>query len=240
MVDVVGVQQLADERALFRRGPDGLKQAGQGTPVAGSGQFLQGPGQGLVAQAGGIRQARGIGGQESEGIIRVLAVFSQVEADPADLPPEGGAFPQQRFQSSDRLGLGAHVGIQCGPQPLQGFGAEVFAPRHRRGGQQQLRCFRAGQRQHGLQVTAVIRSEAAQVQIAGRQLPPPGRARRQAAAGRTGRQLEQASRLPVLEGCQDGRERAVSRRFAFGEQVPRGGQPQGGGSGKWDGHGPGL
>ena len=66
----------------------GQQQTQQLTLLPGTGKFGQSPRQRLVLRLTRFRQARRVGGQKSKRVIRVFAVFSQVEMHPAHHVPD--------------------------------------------------------------------------------------------------------------------------------------------------------
>ena len=171
------------------------------------------------------RQARGVGGQEGERCVRVLAVFRQVEMHAADqVPGRVARFEEGLERQLGRCQFLVQGGIQLVPQCGQQLGRKVFCACYgRRIGDQDFEIF--GGRCGDCDLTAVWRGAQGR-DIARRHITPPGPGRRQNLADLSRSQLQQAmpaaqrkNRAQCLADLRCQRRCVVLRR---GQQVAAG------------------
>ncbi len=114
VVDVAGVDQLADERALLGRTRQGREQREQLLAVLGPGVVLERPAERQVLGLGLLGNLVDVGRDEGEGKLGISLVLGQVEADPADHVPDRALLFQIAldpvFESSC---LGAQAPSRC-------------------------------------------------------------------------------------------------------------------------------
>ena len=161
------------------------RQKGEEALLVGSGSvFAQGLAQRPVLRLPLRRQPGGVGGEEGEGKLLVLAVLGQMDVNAADEIPGRVARLQE---DAERLARGLQFGVQRGvellPQPLQHPGRQVFRPVHRRRRPRQRLQLASIRRRHTpRQVLRYLGQRAQRGQVAHGQIPPPRDHRRQGRA----------------------------------------------------------
>ena len=148
LVDVARIDQFLDERTGLRSQVDGREQFHQRLLVLGAGVLLKGLAQRLILHPRTARQARCVGGQKGERILRVAAVLGQMETDPPDLVPERGPLLQEsptRPARKRQPGLAPTLSRSCQTSSERRIG-HVFGALHGRHAQEQRGQFRGGGR----------------------------------------------------------------------------------------------
>ena len=116
LVDVAGIHQFLDQRALLRGELDGREQLDERLLVSRAGVLAQGLAQRLILHPPTPGHAGGIRGQEGKRAGRIAAVLRQVKTDPAHLMPLRRPLLQEPRQPALGRGhLAAHPGVQVVP-----------------------------------------------------------------------------------------------------------------------------
>ena len=133
VVDVAGVDQLADERALFGRAGQGRQQREQLLPVPGPGVVLERPPERQVLRLGLPGDLVNIGGDEGKGKLGIALVLGQVEADAADHVPDRAVLLQVALDTVlVPLRLGRQGRAHVGPELAEQRGVEELGALHGR------------------------------------------------------------------------------------------------------------
>ena len=134
VVDVTGVDQLANERALLGRARQGREQREELLSVLRPGVVLQRSPEGQVLGLGLLRDLVNIGRDESEGILPVARVLGQMKTDAADHVPDRALLLQVSLDPIREVGgLGGQGRPDVGPQPAEHRGRDQIGARHGRG-----------------------------------------------------------------------------------------------------------
>ena len=139
VIDPLGIDKFANQRALFRRALHGSEQREQRRAVLGARVFLQRAAQREILRLGLVRNPVRVGGQKSKRTFRIALILGQVEGHPADEVPKGIA-RLEPGRSAARTGthFSKNQRVERLPKALQRANAQVFRARHGRSGLRQL------------------------------------------------------------------------------------------------------
>ena len=131
--DLAAVDHRLQPWAAFAGALDGHQQREEALAFPGAAIFLQSLAERQVLRLGGSRKARGVGREEGEGRLLVLAVLGEIEVDPADQVPGGMTALEEFLQRERGLGqLGVKRHIHAAPKTGEHLHRQIFRADHRR------------------------------------------------------------------------------------------------------------